>query len=216
VAIAYLQDEMTVLAAGYRCSCCGISYSGGIKTDALQRQCEMCKAHALAGYMQKDAEHRVAWENWRDRAIAELSASKAAHAEDKRLSELKLRAAEIEASDLRRALEEGVAAAAPELIAKYFENEAVMAANRARDSAYRSRDRALGVIWDVDRVHHLQDKNNRCVCGNPSCNVNRLLVDLLPELYKWEDAQIARARESKPHGLPDHHPDSIKYGRYRR
>jgi len=164
--------------------------------------------------MQKDAEHRAAWEQWREKALAELNASRRAHADDMRLAESKLESAAIEARDLRHALQEGVAAATPELLAKYFETDAVVSANGARDSAYRTRDRALGVIWDIDRAHHIDEKTNRCVCGHTGCNVAKLLEDYLPELDRWEYAQIARAKESKPHGLPHHHPDAIKYGRY--
>lgn len=211
---ANLQDEMTVRAEGYRCSCCHITYEGIVKTDALQRQCEMCKAHGAAAGMQKDAEHRTAWERWREKALAELGASRAAHAHDMRLAESKLESAAIEARDLRHALQEGVAAATPELLAKYFETDAVVSANGARDSAYRARDRALGIIWEVDRAHHVDDKTKRCACGHSGCNVAKLLEEFLPELDRWESAQITRAKESKPHGLPHNHPDAIKYGRF--
>jgi len=205
---------MTVRAAGYRCSCCHITYAGGIKADALERQCEMCKAHGAAAGMQKDAEHRAAWEKWREKALAELTASRGAHSHDMKLAESRLEEAAVQTRDLRHALEEGVAAATPELLAKYFETDAVVAANGARDSAFRTRDRAMGVVWAVDRAHHVDEKTKRCMCGDSGCNVSKLLEESLPDFDRWENAQIARAKESKPHGLPYHHPDAIKYGRY--
>ncbi len=118
----------------------------------------------------------------------------------------------IEASDLRSALANAIDSIPANVVASYFETDAVRSANGARDSAFRRRDEAMGHLWMIDKRHHAKDtRTTACSCNNSRCDIPRVLEPMLDDLDKWEKSQVARAEQGKINGLPKEHP---KYDRW--
>ena len=101
-------------------------------------------------------------------------------------------------------------------VLQWFQGLEIEAAQRERDNSFRSRDRALGIIWNLDKLHHDDEaKENFCTCGRRAsqCPEWKVLEETRDFLYKWERQQIDRMKRDLPHGLPEDHPEVLKLGR---
>jgi hypothetical protein len=97
----------------------------------------------------------------------------------------------------------------------WMQSEQVKAAASRTQGAYRLRDSAMVVLWRLDDRHRDGKSAGQCACGEPAakCRDRALLAPYYGQLRKWEDAELARLKEGKPHGLPDDHPEVKKRSR---
>ena len=90
-----------------------------------------------------------------------------------------------------------------------LENDVVRRAERATELANRRNDRAMAVLWRLERLHHENDKNvGACACGKPvlKCQEFAAIEPERQALREWEKKNVALAAEGKRHGLPAEHP----------
>jgi len=120
-----------------------------------------------------------------------------------------------ELSDMRGALKAEISQHPVASVEAWFKGEEISAAQQARDESYRSRDRALGILWNLDALHHDDEsKDHFCSCGKPTprCREWKILATTRSLLYAWEEKQVDRLRRHLPHALPDNHPDVLRVG----
>jgi hypothetical protein len=116
---------------------------------------------------------------------------------------------EAKIDQLRAALHDG----ADPAVDRWLADEAVTQARENRDRAYRQRDYALAALWQIDRLHHPDDKSSgHCSCGKPErgCRELGAVSPELEALRRWEDGQVERLLDGRGHGLPDNHPEVLR------
>ncbi|MEX1078545.1 MAG: hypothetical protein WED09_05505 [Homoserinimonas sp.] len=86
------------------------------------------------------------------------------------------------------------------------EQAVVSDASRRADSAAKARDRVMGAVFRIDELHH--EEGESCSCGKrvTECKEFVALGFIRDTYYRWENRQIDRLNEGKPHGLPLDHP----------
>jgi hypothetical protein len=176
--------------------------------------CRGCRRHQAATKRSLDLREQDHIAFWRsalqleqeDRAEERQAAVLAAQQQDQRIAQL---AAEV--LDLQGAVKNGLTAQPVASVERWLQNEAVDAATEERDRSYRSRDRALGVLLQLDRLHHEHpERDNYCSCGKTTnqCTEWQTIEDIRPFLHTWEARQIDRVKQGLEHGLPPDHPES--------
>jgi len=96
-------------------------------------------------------------------------------------------------------------------VRELLENDVVRRADRATELANRRNDRAMAVLWRIERLHHEDDKNfGACACGKPvvKCPEFAAIEPERQTVRDWERKNVALAAEGKRSGLPSDHPDS--------
>jgi hypothetical protein len=199
------------------CLCCELGYRSVFKSSSDSVICPGCSRHqgsTLAKLTQREQDHRNLYkselalvEEKRKADVADVQRSHAsAQEEAKQLRE--------EVSDLRGAVRSQVGQRPVETIAAWLESEQIAAAVRERDAAYRSRDRAIAVIWQVSEAH-LERDSRTCSCGQSRnrCAMFQAVDPIRPALNSWESKQVQRYQAGREHGLPDNHPVVLKGGR---
>ncbi|GAB3604881.1 hypothetical protein GCM10027413_02900 [Conyzicola nivalis] len=90
-----------------------------------------------------------------------------------------------------------------------LENDVVRRADRATELANRRNDRAMAVLWRLERLHHENDaKFGACACGEPvlTCKEFAAIEPERQAVRDWEKKNAALAAEGKRHALPAEHP----------
>lgn len=94
----------------------------------------------------------------------------------------------------------------------WFDSNAITAANVQVQRSYKSRNHALRALWDVDRLHHDDEKRHGCcTCGekDEACPEWSALEPVRDMLYRWEEKELGRLEDGLDHGLPRNHPRVI-------
>lgn len=80
---------------------------------------------------------------------------------------------------------------------------------RRADGEAKAKDRAMGAIFRIDRLHHEDGAN--CSCGKriTVCEEYRSLDSIRPAYYAWQKQQLERLKLGKPHALPFDHPSAL-------
>jgi hypothetical protein len=176
-----------------------------------QTVCRPCQRHG-----QDEAHIRVSHRNWwRDFADATRAAHDAEAARwreaadqleakiverDKRIAEMRLVALrgyeQTPLGGIRAWLQEGI----------------VLDAESKMRGAYRARDKVMGTIWRLDRLHHEGKDVDSCSCGKRSqqCREFQALAPMVETLERWESKQVEFLRRELPHFLPNEHPEVAK------
>lgn len=198
------------------CTCCFLRYAPErfSLTDKRPQVCTQC-AHHLGDGARRDKEHLRDW--------------RAAHTEtvktyETRLANMRelLDASDQEKAELRSALADAINTISSDYhkapigdLRNALETELVTEEQRRAESAYRTRSRALVVLWRIDQVHNTVDSKSAstCKCGAPAdrCEILKLLSPFTSELDKWETREKDRMRAGRSHGLPADHPDAKIY-----
>ena len=91
------------------------------------------------------------------------------------------------------------------------EQAVVNEASKRADSAAKGRDRVMGAVFRIDELHH--EDGDRCSCGNrlTDCKEFSALNFIRDTYYRWENRQIERLKEGKPHGLSFDHPKGASF-----
>lgn len=200
------------------CLCCHVQAEmcfGSQSDHVICKGCIRHQGHATHSLQLRDFDHINLW--W-----SELEIEKEARAAERRhakaaadLREAELLRVRQELSDLRGALKAEIDQRPVATVERWFQGEAITAAHVERDNSYRSRDRALQIIWNLDKLHHDDErKNNLCRCGKRThqCREWKVLEPTRAFLYKSENQQVDRLKRNLPHGLPDDHPEVLKRG----
>jgi hypothetical protein len=90
-----------------------------------------------------------------------------------------------------------------------LDSEVVKRADRATTLVNRRLDRAMAVIWHLDRLHHDDEtRPGTCVCGIASarCAEQKMISVERSELLSWERKNIALHQHGERHALPSDHP----------
>jgi hypothetical protein len=93
-----------------------------------------------------------------------------------------------------------------------LENDLVRRADRATELANRRNDRAMAVLWRIERLHHENDTIfGACACGKPimKCPEFAAIEPERQAVREWEKKNVALAAEGKRHGLPPEHPAAL-------
>lgn len=133
-----------------------------------------------------------------------------------------LDASDNEKAELRSALEEAINTISSDYhkapigdLRNALETELVAEEHRRAESAYRTRSRAMSVLWRIDQLHNAVNakSTSTCKCGVPAdrCAILTALSPFTEELDNWEAREKERMRAGKTHGLPAEHPDVKKY-----
>jgi len=94
-------------------------------------------------------------------------------------------------------------------VRELLENDVVRRADRATELANRRNDRAMAVLWRLERLHRENDKNfGACACGKPivKCAEFAAIEPERQAVREWEKKNAVLAAEGKRHGLPAEHP----------
>lgn len=171
--------------------------------------CQDCQAHR-SDPDARDATHRRLWSALAERIDKCHKAKRA---------ELEARIVEIEGQneELRALVVSNYEADISPKLRELLQSDAVAEATRKRDGAYAREGQALSMLLPDIEPHHRgkRGKDSRCTCGQFSleCPEWQVLEPFRDELRLWENAQLRRMREGKPHGLPMRHPEVKKqYG----
>ncbi|MGQ4616453.1 hypothetical protein [Nocardia sp. R7R-8] len=190
------------------CLCCKLEQAFVFKSNSDIVVCAGCSRHQGDGLQKaklRDADHIAMWSSGFQLALEE-------HAEEvgqlqQRIEALNevLRKERQLVSDLRFTLKSELNQRA-ESVQKWIDDERVAEALAQRDSAYRSRDRAMAHLWTLDQLHHDRDRSGeRCSCGKSvrACQEWQALDPIAGTLYQWERKQEERRDMGLPHALPD-------------
>jgi len=166
--------------------------------------------------LQRDSDHINLWRSElqleQEARTAERRQAKAS-AESREAELLRMRQ---ELSDMRGALKADLDARPVASVEKWYQGLEIQTALQEKEQAYRSRDNALSIIWNLDKLHHDHpSKDHYCSCDKRTsqCEEWKVLERTRAFLYKWEDQQVQRLKKDLPHGLPDDHPEVLKLGR---
>ena len=89
-----------------------------------------------------------------------------------------------------------------------LENDVVRRADRATELANRRNDRAMAVLWRLERLHREDGSNfGACACGKPLLKCAEFAA-IEPErqmVREWEKKNVALAAEGKRSALPTDH-----------
>ncbi len=190
------------------CLCCQLRSDFEFTSKSDHVICKGCLRHqrsSPARLLKRDADHVSLWSS--ELKLAEeaqdLERQQAAAVPALEGQLLELRG---ELSDMRGALTAEISQHPVASVEAWFKGEEISAAHRARDESYRSRDRALGILWNLDALHHDdQSRGHFCSCGKPTpqCREWNILETTRSFLYAWEQRQVDRLRRYLPHALPD-------------
>lgn len=208
-------------AVDAECACCQVVTRFVFKSSSDQVICKGCVRHqgdAPNKLRQRDYDHVQLWRSEvglinqaHDAVVAELRAKLAERSQTIEILNTKVaEQRELLKAELRRAPEATVRA--------WFDSEAITAANAEVQKSYRSRNHALRAMWDVDRIHHVDEKRDGyCTCGEKDevCPEWRALDPVRDMLYRWEEKELRRLEDGLDHGLPHHHPRVIAFLRQR-
>lgn len=204
------------------CECCEIPQDFEFKSATDLVICKGCTRHSGDSKRKQDLRARdhtgLYW--------SELEISREDRVEDERRHELecdrlRARIAELEDSihdrdntigDLQAVLKTGHLNSGAE---QWMADLEVKSAHDKRRSAYRSRDFVYVALWRVAQLHDIDDSRpDYCICGADadSCRELAAISRQLSFLEIWEEKQIERLLEDREHGLPDEHPEVLKYG----
>lgn len=194
------------------CVCCNMPTWFNFKSASDHVVCKACLRHVgdTVGKLRlRDQDHRGLWASDVALLREQLSAERLGNAQKTTELEGQIRALNLVNEGLQSTVLDGFSKAAPADVQSILSSREVQTANDERDGAFRSRDRAMRVIWALDGLHHQQDRDEAlCSCGSryESCKVSDALEGIREQLYTWESRQIERAEAGRPHGLPREHP----------
>ncbi len=203
------------------CHCCRMEnqFVFGSRHDVVV--CKACERHQGSSpndLRLRDKDHVALWSSELELAKEQHARRLAARqAEFKRINgthQEQLEAQRVEIEDLRHAVRVGVERSPA--VERWLADEHVRAADEKRDAAYRSRDHAYRALLAADDLHHADEgKPKYCCCGErePACKEMAALKPVAESLRRWEYQQIERLKQGKSDGLPDDHPQVLRYGR---
>jgi hypothetical protein len=90
-------------------------------------------------------------------------------------------------------------------VRELLENDVVRRAERSTELANRRNDRAMAVLWRLERLHREDDKNfGACACGKPvlTCPEFAAIESERQAVREWEKKNAALAAEGKRSALP--------------
>lgn len=211
-----MHNHQTFIPMVINCECCELPNEFTFKTKHDRVICKSCLPHNGSPEKQQRklrdhvglylSELRLAQEERENEAVRyrdHLREVDAQHREE--LDQLAEKNAE-----LRAALHDGTANPS---VDRWMSDEAVTQAREHRDRAYNQRDHALAAIWQIDRLHHLDEMSSgSCSCGKPErrCKELEAVRPELEALHRWEDMQVQRLLDGRSHGLPDNHPEVLR------
>lgn len=191
------------------CHCCRVVVDFVFKSTSDHVICKACQRHqgdTTAKALQRDRDHVGLWSSEVQLLREEFDADRMRAREATRELERRLRQTQLENESLKKTLERGFEGAAPADVERILIDQAVREAHEERDIAYSSRDHVYRSLWAVDDLHHDQEVPEHCSCGSRGCPVLKALQPVQSSLYAWENKQITRAQNHRPHGLPRQHP----------
>ena len=93
-------------------------------------------------------------------------------------------------------------------VRELLENDVVRRAERGTELANRRNDRAMAVLWRIERLHRENDKNfGACACGKPilKCPEFAAMEPERQAVREWEKKNAALAAEGRRNALPPEH-----------
>jgi hypothetical protein len=187
------------------CRCCFVSSIPEIysATDRPVLLCAECGTHW--GQPEKTA---LSHEKMMS-ALREANAGAMERLDDRREAlAVRLAAAEAQVSALIATIASDYSEHPARDIRNLVDQAIVDKATRRADSEAKAKDRAMAVVFRLDRLHHEDGVN--CSCGKriTECEEYSALNAIRPSYYAWEKLQLERLAEGKPHGLPVDHPQA--------
>jgi hypothetical protein len=97
-------------------------------------------------------------------------------------------------------------------IRKWLQEGIVIEAEGKLRAAYRSRGKAMAILWKIDRLHHEDSRRNQCTCGRPTqqCREFQAVAPILDALDAWEKRELELLKKGSQHELPLDHPAVLK------
>ena len=169
------------------CATC-VNHLGTEKAERRDRQHVEMWAHLLAD---QQVNHQAEVERLRTDLASEVASVAALRAQSDDLTAVV--AGEFAAGGVRELLE----------------NDAVRRADRSTELVNRRNDRAMAVLWRLERLHHENAiDSGACACGKPlvKCADSAAIEPERQSVREWEKKNIALASEGKRHALPAEHP----------
>lgn len=173
--------------------------------------CEPCRKHS------QDVDQRLALH--RDRWIAHENSLLAQHREattlwhaEKEELERKINERDHRLEEMRAVAMRGYESTPLGGIKSWLQDGIVLDAESKMRGAYRSRDRVMGTIWRLERLHHESNSQGVCSCGKKvsHCREFGVLSPIVNLLDKWESKQIDLLDHGLQHNLPPEHPEVVK------
>ena len=184
------------------CQCCFIRAipANGV-TDRPVQICASCEPHY--GNPAKTArDHGVMMEQYR-----ESNATFVERLDDRRLAlEAELAETQQQVVTLTATIVSDYQERPAGSIQNVIEQDLVSAADKRLKAAVRLRDKAMGTIFRLSRLHH--DQDGTCSCGKRlvDCAELSALEGIRQDYSRWEKTQLELLNAGKSHGLPLDHP----------
>lgn len=198
------------------CSCCGLDRPFTFTSQTDQTVCRLCRRHG----QDRDKQLKLHRDWWREYTAA-LHTEHSAEAAGWRAAADELEAKVIERdrrlADMRAVAVRGYEQTPLGGIRAWLQEGIVLDAESKMRGAYRARDKIMGTIWRIDRLHHEADTLDMCSCGKRSdqCKEFKALAPVVETLDKWEAKQIEFLKKRFEHNLPREHPEVQKERSYR-
>lgn len=193
------------------CRCCGLRDTFTLRSQSDQVVCERCRRHGQ-DENQRLALHRDWWIERENTMLAQHSADAARwHAAADEL-ERKINERDQRLEYMRAVALRGYESTPLGGIKAWLQEGIVLDAESKMRGAYRSRDRVMGTIWRLDRLHHESKSQGVCSCGKKTdqCREFSALTSMVDLLDKWESKQIDFLDRGLEHNLPPEHPEVVK------
>lgn len=193
------------------CRCCGLRDTFTLRSQSDQVVCDRCQRHG------QDEKRRIELHrNWWIEHERELLAKHEAESIGWRAAadelERKITERDRRLEDMRLVALRGYESTPLGGIKAWLQEGIVLNAESKMHGAYRSRDRVMRTIWQLDQLHHESKVQGVCSCGKriDQCREFGVLAPLIDFLDKWEAKQLDLLQRGLPHNLPHEHPEVMK------
>jgi len=193
------------------CSCCGLDREFVFMSQSDQTICASCRRHGQDAD-KRNLLHRNWWMQFNRQQIAAHAKVVDDWREAVKGQKEQIAARDIQIADLKAVVLDNYDKTALGEIQGWLQSQVVQQAEERMRGAYRSRDRVMGAIWRLDRLHSDAKKAGMCTCGKTAlqCKERVALDPVLKTLDGWEAKQIELVKKDLEHHLPQEHPEVQK------
>ncbi|WP_184238076.1 hypothetical protein [Conyzicola lurida] len=191
------------------CHCCGVPNEIYMESATSHQVCDPCKRHSTGDWKAVTRTHT----EW---VVAYYSERERLNAEARQTARAALVSKQAEVEKLTARFQHAVSTMASQYadapigdLQNWVRAAVVSKAGSDRDTAFRTRDAAMRVVWRIDQLHRKKyNRDTACSCGTKatSCRELKAVEPFADELDRWEDEQLARLSKGRDCGLPKEHP----------
>ena len=197
-----------------QCLCCGPPRSIYMDSQSAQQVCDPCKEHHARNLQRNIDLHRTWWIEYTTEAVRRPNSLVSGLRAEVDAGKLNINARDTRIAELTSLISDDYANAPLGDLQTWMRSEIVRRAEARAMSAYRSRDKLMVALWNLDHLHSGGKAGVcKCVKAEGKCRDLAALATVQPALVSWETGEVERLKNGRDHGLPAEHPEVRKRAR---